>query len=387
MKVPFVDLKIQYQSIKPEIDAAIQDILDNAAFIMGPKVKEFEEGFARLHAAAYCIGTSSGTDSLHLALWAVGIGQGDRVIIPVNTFIATAEAVSLCGAEPVFVDCNEYYNIDVSKLREKLSTMSSTYRAKLKGLIPVHLYGQPADMDEIADLAREYGLLLIEDCAQAHCAQFTGAPVVEGGHAGNGKPVGTFGMAGCFSFYPGKNLGAYGEAGAVLTHDPDIYKKMMLIHDHGALVLYHHDVAGHNYRMEGIQGAVLSVKLKYITSWTKRRQENAGLYSELLKDMTEVTTPGIKQGRTHAFHLYVIRTKRRDELMKYLEDHGISTGLHYPVPLHLQKAYSHLGYQQGDFPIAEQMAGEILSLPMYPELTEEQIHFVVNQIKNFFGKN
>jgi dTDP-4-amino-4,6-dideoxygalactose transaminase len=381
MNVPFVDLKIQYQSIKPEIDAAIQDVLDNAAFIMGPKVRAFEEGFARMHAATYCIGTSSGTDSLHLALWALGIGHGDRVIVPVNTFIATAEAVSLCGAEPVFVDCDDYFNMDVTKLRRTLSTMSSNDRAKLKGIIPVHLYGQPADMDEITALAREYGLVLIEDCAQAHCAKISGnAPLAEG------KPVGTFGLVGCFSFYPGKNLGAYGEAGAVVTHDPETYKKMMLIHDHGALVRYHHDVPGHNYRMEGIQGAILSVKLKYITSWTKRRQENASLYRELLKDVGEVTAPQIKQGRTHSFHLYVIRTKRRDDLMKYLGDHGVSTGLHYPVPLHLQKAYSHLGYQEGDFPAAEQMSGEILSLPMYPELTEEQIHFVVNQIKDFFGK-
>ncbi|MEW5803137.1 MAG: DegT/DnrJ/EryC1/StrS family aminotransferase [bacterium] len=372
MKVPFVDLKIQYQTIKPEIDAAIQDVLNNAAFIMGPKVKEFEDGFARLHDAAYCIATSSGTDSLHLALWALGVGHKDKIILPVNTFIATAEAVTLCGAEPVFVDCDEHYNMDAARLDETLSTMSREDLSKLKGIIPVHLYGQPADMDKITALAKEYGLIIIEDCAQAHCAQF------------DGKPVGTLGLTGCFSFYPGKNLGAYGEAGAVITNDTGIYQKMMLIHDHGARIRYHHEVPGHNYRMEGIQGAVLSVKLKMITSWTKKRQENAALYSELLQDVPQVTTPKVKPDRTHSFHLYVIRTKRRDALMKYLEDQGINTGLHYPVPLHLQKAYASLGYQRGDFPAAERMAGEILSLPMYPELTEEQIRFVVDQIKNFF---
>ncbi|MEW6382158.1 MAG: DegT/DnrJ/EryC1/StrS family aminotransferase [bacterium] len=374
MKVPFVDLQIQYQTIKPEIDAAVQDVLDSAAFIMGPKVAEFEQGFARLHSAAYCIGTSSGTDSLHLALWAAGIQSGDAVIIPVNTFIATAEAVSLCGAEPVFIDCDEYYNLDVSKLKQKLSALRAKEWARLKGIIPVHLYGQPADMDEIAALAREYDLVMIEDCAQAHCAQW------------NGRPVGTFGLVGCFSFYPGKNLGAYGEAGAVITNDRSLYEAMMLIHDHGARIRYHHHVIGHNYRMEGIQGAVLSVKLNYINSWTEKRRENANLYGELLKDVVEVAIPKIKPGRTHSFHLYVVRVKERDALMKYLTDHGISTGLHYPVPLHLQKAYAHLGYRRGDFPMAEKMAGEILSLPMYPELTKEQINYVVNQIKNFFGK-
>ena len=236
----------------------------------------------------------------------------------------------------------------------------------------MHLYGQPADLDEIAALAAEYGLLMIEDCAQAHCARF------------GQRPVGTFGSVGCFSFYPGKNLGAYGEAGAVLTNDPVIHQAMMLLHDHGARVRYHHDVIGHNYRMEGIQGAVLAVKLKYIEDWTRRRQENAGLYSELLKDVPEVIPPRIKKGRTHSFHLYVIRARERDSLMKYLEDHGITTALHYPVPLHLQKAYSHLGYQKGDFPRAEEAASTILSLPMYPELTEEQIRFVVEHIKNFY---
>jgi len=373
MIVPFVDLKTQYQNIKPEIDLAIQGVLDSAAFIMGPKVKEFEEGFARLHEAAYCIGTSSGTDSLHLALWAAGIQPGDKVIVPVNTFIATAEAVSLCGAEPVFIDCDDYYNLDVSKLRQKLSAMSAKERTRLRGIIPVHLYGQPADMDEIMALAKEYNLLLVEDCAQAHCARF------------NGQPVGTLGLVGCFSFYPGKNLGAYGEAGAVITNDRRLYEAMRLIHDHGAPVRYQHDVVGHNYRMEGIQGAVLAVKLNYISTWTRMRQENANLYSQWLQDVAEVTVPRIKSGRTHSFHLYVIRVKERDALMKYLADHGISTGLHYPVPLHLQKAYAHLGYQRGDFPVAEKMAKEILSLPMYPELTEEQIRFVVDQIKNFFA--
>ena len=378
MQVPFVDLKIQYRNIKAEVDEAVHGVLDSAMFIMGPHVKAFEEGFAKLHGAKYCIGTSSGTDSLHLALWALGVGHGDRVIVPVNTFIATSEAVSLCGATPVFVDCDEYFNIDVSKVREILESRFTIHDSRFTALIPVHLYGQPADMINIIYLAKENNLKVIEDACQAHLAAWQMA---------NGKwqMAGAAGDAGAFSFFPGKNLGAYGEAGATVTNDDELYAKMVQIHDHGSARRYVHDTVGHNYRMEAIQGAVLSIKLKYIEAWTKLRQGHAALYDELLKDVDEIITPRVKEGRTHSYHLYVVRCKRRDELKEFLEQQGVAVGLHYPIPLHLQRAYSHLGYHKGDFPVAEKLAGEILSLPMFPELTEEQIQYVTKKINDFYA--
>jgi dTDP-4-amino-4,6-dideoxygalactose transaminase len=376
MIVPFVDLKAQYRSIKLEILEVIEKILEDCSFIKGPYVKAFESGFARLHDVKFCIGTSSGTDSLHLALLALDVGAGDLVILPVNTFFATAEAVSLCGGVPVFVDCNDHFNIDIQKIEEVFERRKDS---KIKAVMPVHLYGQSADMKEILELSVKYDLKILEDACQAHLAKY------ELGGQGF-KGVGSIGNIGTFSFFPGKNLGAYGEAGAVVTNDEGLYEKMKLIHNHGSKVRYHHDVIGHNYRMEAIQGAVLSVKLKYIEEWTQRRQKNADIYNELLKNVDEVTAPETKKGRTHSFHLYVIRCKDRDALKRYLEEHGIATGLHYPVPLHLQPAYEHLGYRRGDFPVAEKMADEILSLPMYPELTENQIDYVVDNIKNFYSQ-
>ena len=425
--VPFLDLKAQYHQIYNEVDDRITDVITNTAFIMGKHVEEFEERFAEIQEARYCVGVSSGTDALHVALLALGIGPGDRVVVPVNTFIATAEAVSLCGAEPVFVDCDEFYNMNVQKLRKVIDSQKAEENVSRKGakalrreegekvrgqraevwkgqkirreegekvrgqksatakqglitnndsritcILPVHLYGQPANMDGIMALAEEYGLKVVEDACQAHLGK------------DKGRKVGNFGKFGCFSFYPGKNLGAYGEAGAVVTNDEELYQKMKLIHDHGASVRYHHDVVGHNYRMEAFQGAVLCVKLKHIEKWTEKRQENAALYNELLNDVEEVIAPEIKKGRSHSFHLYVVRCQRRDELKEYLEKQGIATGLHYPVPLHLQKAYAHLGYKKGDFPVAEGYADEILSLPMYPELTEGQIRYVCDKIKKHY---
>ena len=426
LSVPFLDLKAQHHQIYNEVDDRITDVITNTAFIMGKHVREFEERFAELQEARYCVGVSSGTDALHVALLALGIGPGDRVVVPVNTFIATAEAVSLCGAEPVFVDCDEFYNMNVQKLRKVIDSQKAEENVSRKGakalrreegekvrgqraevwkgqkirreegekvrgqksatakqglitnndsritcILPVHLYGQPANMDGIMALAEEYGLKVVEDACQAHLGKY------------KGRKVGNFGKFGCFSFYPGKNLGAYGEAGAVVTNDEELYQKMKLIHDHGASVRYHHDLVGHNYRMEAFQGAVLCVKLKHIEKWTEKRQENAALYNELLNDVEEVIAPEIKKGRSHSFHLYVVRCQRRDELKEYLEKQGIATGLHYPVPLHLQKAYAHLGYKKGDFPVAEGYADEILSLPMYPELTEGQIRYVCDKISEF----
>jgi dTDP-4-amino-4,6-dideoxygalactose transaminase len=375
MEVPFVDLKAQYRNIRTRIDASIRDVIESASFIMGPHVEGFEKAFAEMNGAAYCIGTSSGTDALHLALWAHGITTGDRVLLPVNTFIATAEAVSLCGARPVFVDCDDHFNMDAAATEALLGN-----GPPVSAVVPVHLYGQPADMGAILDAAAWHGVPVIEDACQAHLATWADAK-------GTWRAAGSAGSAGAFSFFPGKNLGAYGEAGAVLTSDPVLYQRMLHLHNHGSTIRYEHTLSGHNYRMEAIQGAVLSVKLDYIAGWTKMRRENAALYDALLSDVAEVTTPATAPGRTHSFHLYVIRVKdgHRDYLAWYLKGHGVATGLHYPTALHLQRAYAHLGYKEGHFPKAEGFAREILSLPMYPELTPEQIGYVADTVKGFFA--
>jgi dTDP-4-amino-4,6-dideoxygalactose transaminase len=392
MTVPFVDLKIQYRSIKAEIDRAIQEILDSASFVGGKSVTDFESAFAKVHQARFCIGTSSGTDSLHIALWALGISRGDAVILPVNTFFATAEVVVLCGATPIFIDCDpETYNLDTRKLRAFLEDschmdgtgrlVTSSAHQPIMGIIPVHLYGQPADMDPILELARKYRLKVIEDACQAHLAEYASA------REKTWHPVGSLGDIGAFSFYPGKNLGAYGEGGAVLTNDPDLYERMWLIHDHGSREKYIHQVIGHNYRLEGIQAAVLNVKLGHIEEWTRKRKANAGLYTALLGGVAEVQVPAEMPRAKHVYHLYVIQAKDRERLQSFLKDKGVQTGLHYPIPLHLQKAFEYLGHKQGDFPAAEKTAAEILSLPMFPELTEEQIRFVVDRIKEFYAQD
>jgi dTDP-4-amino-4,6-dideoxygalactose transaminase len=369
MDVPFVDLKTQYQNIKDEINAEIQEVLDTCAYILGPKVAGFEKGFAEMHQVEYCLATSSGTDSLHLALLALDLKAGDEVLVPVNTFFATAEAVSLTGAKPVFVDCEADYNIDVNKIEASITD-------RTKGIIAVHLYGQPAELAPILEIARKHNLWVIEDAAQAHCAEY------------KKKRAGSIGLIGCFSFYPGKNLGAYGEAGAVTTNDEKLYEKMRKIRDHGSSEKYHHDLIGHNYRMEGIQGAVLSVKLRYIEKWTEQRRANAALYSELLADVPEVIIPREMDSVRHVYHLYVIQVNQRNELQEFLSGQGVSTGLHYPIPLHLQRAYECLGYKKGDFKIAELQMDKILSLPMYPELSPDQVRYVAEKIKEFYsGKN
>ncbi len=372
-KVPFLDLKAQHHLIYNDIDDRLTGIIADTGFIQGRHVKEFEERFAALQGAKYCIGVSSGTAALHAALLALGIRPGDRVIVPVNTFIATAEAVSLCGAEPVFVDCDQYYNIDPDRLHTTLSAMDPVQRAAVKAVIPVHLYGRPVDMDRVTALAGEFGLAVVEDGCQAHLASW------------QGTRVGTFGQFGAFSFYPGKNLGAYGEAGALVTNDPGLYEKARSIRQHGEIKRYHHQVAGHNYRMEEIQGAVLAIKCKPLTEWTRQRQENAKLYDELLPAVPGVVTPKSREGCESVYHLYVIEVDERDGLRQYLQEQGIATGIHYPIPLHLQQAYQSLGYKEGDFPMAEQAASRILSLPMFPELSEEQIRYVAEKIKDFFN--
>ncbi len=366
MRVPFVDLKTQYRAIRDEINTQIQEVLESCAFILGPKVEKFEEGFSGLHDADFCLATSSGTASLHLALMALEVGAGDEVLVPVNTFFATAEAVSLTGARPVFVDCEpRCYNIDTSLIEASITP-------RTKGIIAVHLYGQPADLDPIMEIAERHNLWVIEDAAQAHCAEY-----------GN-RRVGSIGIIGCFSFYPGKNLGAYGEAGAVITNSEKLYDIMRKMRDHGSSEKYHHELIGHNYRMEGIQGAVLSVKLRYIEQWTEQRRKNASLYSDLLSGIDGIVIPEEMDSARHVYHLYVVQASRRGELRDFLNSNGISTGLHYPVPLHLQGAYRHLGYEKGSFRTAEAQMDRILSLPMYPELSPSMIQYVAEKIREFY---
>ena len=371
MSIPFLDLKAQQTQILDEIHERISDIIANTGFILGKHVEEFEKSFAEIHNAKYCLGVSSGTDALHVALLALGIGPRDSVIVPVNTFIATAEAVSLTGATPVFVDCNEYYNIDTVKLEKILRQQTTANRQLPTAIIPVHLYGQPANMAEVMKLAKEYNLRVVEDACQAHLATW------------RDTCVGNFGSLGAFSFYPGKNLGAYGEAGALITNNDDLYMMAKMLRQHGEIERYQHKVIGHNYRMEAFQGAVLATKLKYLGEWTQKRRRNAQLYNDLLAGVDGIETPKEMEGTYCVYHLYVIQADDRDGLRNYLQDKGVSTGLHYPVPLHLQEAYKHLGYSQGDFPVAEKAAKRILSLPMFPELTEAQIRYVCDKIKEY----
>lgn len=375
MEVPFLDLKMQYQSIKKDVDPAIQDVIDNTAFILGKAVSDFEQKFAEAHRVKYCLGTSSGTDGNHIALWALGIKPGDEVILPANTFIATAWGATLCGAKPVFVDCQpDSYNIDPVKVEAAIT-------AKTRAIIAVHLYGQPADLDTLRQIAGKHNLFLVEDAAQAHLAEY------------NGKRVGGLSDACSFSFYPGKNLGAYGEGGAVTTNNDEIYNYMKKIREHGQSKKYYHATHGHNYRMEGIQGAVLGVKLNYLPEWTNGRRRVAEAYRQLLGDFDKIILPKEMTWAKHVYHLYVIRVKpenpgnrseTRDKLQKFLNEKSISTGLHYPVPLHKQECFADLGYNSGDFPVTEELAETGLSLPMFPELSDEQINYVAGKIKEFF---
>ncbi len=377
MKVPFLDLKAQYKTIKDEVNPAIQEILDNTAFILGKSVSQFENDFAKAHHVNHCVGTSSGTDANHLVLWALGIGPGDEIIIPANTFIASAWGATLCGANPVFVDCHpKSYNIDPAKVEAAITK-------KTKAIVAVHLYGQAADMDALNKIAKKHNLTLVEDAAQAHLAEY------------KGKKVGSLSIATSFSFYPGKNLGAYGEAGAVVTNDAQLAKKVTQLREHGQSEKYYHENFGHNYRMEGIQGAVLGVKLKHLEGWTNGRRKVAAKYKELLGNLKELSLPEELPNHKHVYHLFVIRIngksveereETRNKLQTFLSENEIASGLHYPVPLHLQKCFNYLGYKKGDFPITEDLARTGLSLPMFPELTEEQIEYVATKIREFFMK-
>jgi len=368
MNVPFLDLKIQYSSIKDEINAALQEVLNSTSFAGGPFVEKFEKEFATFCQSEFAVGVGSGTDALWIALLCSGIGQGDEVITTPNTFIATAEAITFCGAKPVFVDIDEQtYNLNPDLLKGSITT-------KTKAIIPVHLFGQPADMDPIIKIAQGHGLFVIEDACQAHGAEY------------KGRRAGSIGHAGCFSFYPGKNLGAYGEAGAVVTNDSGLAEKIKIFRDHGQAKKYYHSMIGWNARMDGFQGAVLSVKLKHLSAWNEARRKHARLYNELLTEMDEIKIPVEAAYAKHIYHIYAIRTKKRDALMSALAEKNISCGIHYPIPLHLQDAYRSLGYSKGSFPVVEKCAEEFLSLPMFPELTEVQIESVGKEIKIFFAQ-
>lgn len=367
MKIPFVDVKKQYFSIKKEIDLAVLKVLESGNYIMGKEVSAFEKQFASYHNVKYCSGVSSGTDAVHLALWSLGIKSGDEVIIPANTFIATAWGATLCGAKPVFVDCeSDSYNIDAEKIQSAITK-------RTKAIIAVHLYGQPANLSAIKKVCKENSLFLIEDAAQAHLAEY------------KNKKVGTFGDISLFSFYPGKNLGAYGEAGAVITNNKNLDAKVKLLRNHGSERKYYHKTLGHNYRMEEIQAAVLNVKMKYIKRLTEKRRTIAKIFNSEFNGIGDLFLPKEKPYAKHVYHLYVIQSSARNELAAFLNRRDIQTGLHYPLPLHLQECFKHLGYKKGNFKVTESLADCCLSLPIYPEMTESQIDFLITQIRKFYN--
>lgn len=364
MKINFVDLKRQYNSIKGEINEKINEVLESQSFILGQNVEAFEKEFAKYCGVKYGVGVASGTDALTLSIKALGIGENDEVITVPNTFIATIDAISRNRARPVFVDIDKKnYNIDPSKIEEKITK-------KTKAILPVHLYGQPADMDEINKIAEKHDLNIIEDACQSHGAEY------------RGKKTGSFSDIVCFSFYPGKNLGAYGDGGIVITNDEELAEKLKMQRNYGQKIKYQHDLKGFNSRLDEIQAAVLRVKLKHLDKWNDSRRKNAQIYNELLQD-ENLKIPIEKHDRKHVYHVYVIGCERRNELQEFLERGGISTGIHYPIPVHLTKAYSDLGYKEGDFPLTERCSKEILSLPMFPELTEKEIQYICSMIKKF----
>lgn len=367
MQIPFVDLKNQYRSLHLEIRKAFEDVCSSASFIKGPCLEKFERDFAKFVGVKHCIGVASGTDALHLSLLALGIKKGDEVILPVNTFVATAYAVIFTGATPVFTDADpETSNIDVKLIEEKIT-------AKTRAIIPVHLYGQPARMDQIMKLAKKHHLFVLEDAAQAHGAVY------------KRKNAGAFGNMAAFSFYPGKNLGAYGDGGAVATNSGKLAQIIKELREYGSKLKYVHNRIGYNSRLDSLQAAILQIKLKYLSEWNRKRQKAADYYSKKINaEMPFIKTPFIEKGAESVFHLYVIQTPKRDKLIKYLLSKGIQTGIHYPKPLHLQKSLKNPGYKKGDFPVAEKLSSRILSLPMYPELTLREQDYIVKSIQDFF---
>ena len=352
--IPFVDLQTQYRNLKPEIDAAVLRVFENAQFILGPAVAAFESGFARFCGTTEAVGVNSGTSALHLALLAAGVEPGDEVITVPYTFVATVAAIEYANARPVFVDVEPgYWTMDPSQIERAITP-------RTKAIVPVHLYGQPADMDPIVEIARRHGLAVIEDACQAHGSEY------------KGRRCGSLGDIGCFSFYPGKNLGGYGEGGAVVTNDATVARKVRLLRAWGEEVRYEHKHRAFNYRMDGVQGAVLGVKLKYLDGWTEARRSRAAEYGRQLAG-TAARLPVERPGARHVYHVYVVELPDRDAWRARLTDAGVQTGVHYPIPVHLQPAYRDLGYEAGAFPVAESASHAVLSLPMFPELTDAQI--------------
>jgi dTDP-4-amino-4,6-dideoxygalactose transaminase len=368
MNIPFVDLKAQYLSIKKDIDGAIARVIDETAFIGGHFVKDFEAAFAALYGVKHVIGCANGTDSLYIIMKMLGIGAGDEVITVANSWISSSETITQAGAKPVFVDVHpEYYSLDETQLESRINS-------RTRAVIAVHLQGQACAISEIKAICDKHKLFLIEDCAQAHFSEY------------QGKRVGLHGIAASFSFYPGKNLGAYGDAGCMMTNDDAMAEKCRMFANHGALKKPDHRIEGINSRLDSLQAAVLSAKLPHILEWTAQRIRNASWYDQYLKKIPQIAIPKVRPDSRHTFHLYVIRAQQRDELMKFLKEQGIETTLHYPVALPNLPAYRYLGHTPADFPVATRLQGEILSLPMYPELTEEMIRYISEKICSFYHR-
>ena len=369
MNIPFVDLNRQYKSIKDELDKEIFRVTETGQFILGEDVESFEKDFAKFVGAKYSVGLDSGTSALELSLRALGIGPGDEVITVANTFIATASSIAFVGAKPVLVDINpETYNIDPDKIKEKITK-------KTKAIIPVHLYGQPCEIDEIMDIAKKNSLYVIEDACQSHGAEY------------KNKKTGSIGDISAFSFYPAKNLGCFGDGGAIATNNEEIAEKIKMLRNYGQKQKYHHEFIAYNRRLDNLQAAILRVKLKYLEKWNEMRIKNARRYDQLFQDIGQIITPKAIKNSKHVYHLYVVRCQERDKLQQFLKENGISTGIHYPIPIHMQPAFKNLGLNQGAFPITEKFCGEILSLPMFPELREDEIEYTVEKIEEFYSRN
>ena len=369
MKIPFIDLKLQYQNLKDEIDVAIQDVIDNTSFVRGKHVKDFEDNFSSMFGKSIsCVSCANGTDAIYIALRALGIQNGDEVITACNSWISSSEVITQIGAKPVFVDIEqEYYNMDVEKLEEKITSNT-------KAIIPVHLYGHPVkNLDKLLNISKKYNLKIIEDCAQSHFSK------------SNNKYLGTIGDIGTFSFYPGKNLGAYGDAGAIITKDKFLAEKMHMIANHGSLVKHAHKIEGINSRLDGIQAAILNVKANYIKDWNNQRRDIADLYRLKLKNLdNKIILPKINKNDFHTYHLFVIQAENRSDLAHFLKTNGIATGIHYPVPLPYLEAYSYLNHKRGDFPVIDSISSKILSLPIFPEMTTDQVEYVCEKIETFY---
>jgi dTDP-4-amino-4,6-dideoxygalactose transaminase len=367
VKIPFVDLKAQYKSIQSNIDTAIESVITETAFIGGKYVQQFEEAFASMYGVQHCISCANGTDSLYIIMKMLGIGIGDEVITVTNSWISSSETISQTGATPVFIDIDEnFYSLNEQKIEAAITS-------KTKAIIPVHLQGQMCNMDAVMAIAKKHNIPVIEDCAQSHFSEF------------NNQLAGTFGVAASFSFYPGKNLGAYGDAGCIITNNSQLATQCKMYARHGALIKHQHQIEGINSRLDGLQAAILTAKLPFILEWTNKRIENAKLYNKYLKGISQVQVPVVRENTKHTFHLYVMRCKNRNALAQFLKEKNIETAIHYPTPLHEMEAYKYLGYQPSDFPVAHQYKNEILSLPLYPELSEEQIQYIAEQIHDFYS--